>query len=99
MDPILILFRKNLDSPSHFRQLTKVHCTFANTSPEISPIGESPSYFRQYTPRTFAIGECLIDENPATRDCIEIFSEANRSGWCAILTDRLMTHNYLDKLN
>ena len=71
MDPILISFRKSLDSPPHFRQLTKVHCTFANTSPGISPIGEIPSYFRQYTPRTFAIGECLIGEsligeNPAT---------------------------------
>ena len=66
MDPTLILFRKSLDSPPHFGQLTKVHCTFANTSPEISPIGEIPSYFRQYTPGTFAIGECLIGENPAT---------------------------------
>ena len=71
MNPILILFRKNLDRPSRFRQLTKVHCTFANISPGISPVAESPWYFCQYTPRTFAIGECLISEsligeNPAT---------------------------------
>ena len=46
MDPILILFRKNLDSPSHFRQLTKVHCTFANISPGISPI--YPQDFRHW---------------------------------------------------
>ena len=54
MDPILILFRKNLDSSPHFRQLTKVHCTFVNTSPGISPIDESPLYFRQHIPWNFA---------------------------------------------
>ena len=46
MDPILILFRKSLDNPPHFRQLTKVHCTFANTSPGISPI--YPQDFRHW---------------------------------------------------
>ena len=29
----------------------------------LSPIGESPLYFRQYTLRTFAIGECLVGES------------------------------------
>ena len=82
MDPILISFRKSLDSPPHFRQLTKVHCTFANTSSGISPIGEIPWYFRQYTPRTFAIGECLIGEsligeNPATLVTLRL-----RLFWC-----------------
>ena len=38
MDPILILFRKNLDSPFHFRQLTKVHRTFASIPSGLSPL-------------------------------------------------------------
>jgi hypothetical protein len=34
--------------------MAKVHRTFANTPPGISPIGESPPYFRQCTPWNFA---------------------------------------------
>jgi len=33
--------------PLDFRQLAKVHCTFANIPPRLSPIGECPLYFRQ----------------------------------------------------
>jgi hypothetical protein len=38
-----------------FRQLAKVHCTFANIPPGISPIGECP------------VGESLFGEVPVTR--------------------------------
>jgi hypothetical protein len=37
--------------------------TFANTPPGILPIGESKVDFRQHTPWSFAIGECLIGES------------------------------------
>ena len=38
MNPILILFRKNLDNTSHFRQLAKFHRIFANIPPGLSPL-------------------------------------------------------------
>jgi hypothetical protein len=53
---------------SYYRFLKR---TGVGTFPGISPIGESPLYFRQYFSRNFAIGECpigesLIGERPAT---------------------------------
>ncbi len=41
-------------SPIWLSPMTKVHCTFGNTSSGISPIGESPLYFRQYNSWSFA---------------------------------------------
>src|SRR5437588_103139 len=41
-------------SPTGHSPMAKFHCTFANITQRISPIGESPLNFRQYTPRNFA---------------------------------------------
>jgi hypothetical protein len=41
-------------SPTGHSPMAKVHCTFSNTLPGLSPIGECPPDFRQYTLMTFA---------------------------------------------
>jgi hypothetical protein len=56
-------------SPIELSPLAKVHRTIANISPGISPIGETPLYFRQYFSRNFAntsfgispIGESILN--------------------------------------